>query len=83
LVEKLHERGRDQFLECPTSSKPPIATSLRYWRIRGKIRQVGKADGSLLIPLEHGVDALGELCATGFIDTAGVDPDVVKVLLER
>jgi hypothetical protein len=49
---------------------------------RTEIREVDIAVCSIFVPLKHGVDALRELRAAGFIDTTCVDPCVLNILFE-
>lgn len=45
-------------------------------------QSIDKAHGSILVPLGHGVDALGQLCTTRLIDATSVDPRVLKTHLK-
>ena len=83
--EKLYAERRNELLECPSTVKPPalveggvLSMMVLSWRDVGEICV---ADLCEAVPLVHGVDCFGKLGAAGFIDAAGVDPDVAVAVL--
>jgi hypothetical protein len=45
------------------------------------IRKIGVANGSIRVPLEHGVDSLSKLHRVGLIDATGVNPSIFQIIL--
>lgn len=76
-VKELDFSGGDEFLQCPSSSKPfTFGKSLRL--ASRNIKQVRITYLGIMVPAEHGIDSLGEFSATAFVYTASVDPDVLE-----
>ena len=48
-----------------------------------RIGKVRIADPRPVIPLEHGINGLGELGATRLVDAARIDPDPFEPVFER
>ena len=80
LREKDDHAGRDELLKRPATPEPTAPAEPggphSHVPVGGDIREEGIADLGVAVPVEHRVDGLGQLGAAGFIDTAGVDPDV-------
>ena len=85
LGEKLDAERCDELLERPSTAKPPTLAeggALSPMVLSGRdVGEVCVADRCEAVPLVHGVDGFGKLGAAGFVDTAGVDPDVVVAVL--
>ena len=73
------QRGREQLLQRPAArvpARPPEARARRADVVaRGDVVEERVADLGEDVPVEHGVDRLGELRAACLVDAARVDPD--------
>ena len=79
VVEELDVWWCKKLLEGPASGEPAtVRQCLCERRMGRKVRKVDVADRSFLIPLEHGVDRLGELSGAFLHDTARIDPEVLE-----
>ena len=45
-----------------------------------ELKRSNQAHLRLLVPVEHGVDGLGQIGAAGFVDAASVNPAVINAL---
>lgn len=83
--------GRQELLQRPVSSKPPalpkrpslVGTPIGLPRVPEvgiafmEVEEVGVADLRFMVPAVHGVDCFRQLDATGLVNTAGVNPDIL------
>jgi hypothetical protein len=65
--------GREQFLQRP-ASREPFAFAERTWIVGTVVVKPYETLVCGFVPLVHGIDGLGKLCAAPLVDAAGVYP---------
>lgn len=78
-VEEVHSIRSKQFLQCPATG--PVAAAFETFKVNVvvlKVLEVDETNGRTLVPVKHGIDRLGQLSRTLFVDAVGIHPEMVN-----